>query len=278
MKISKTAVAAAVAATLGTVGMVGTASAIVDGSYNMVINTTPIGTTYYGATSFKAGRDGAWNSTFTFGNLPGPMSNGMTDNGVLVSGLGTSVAGDGYAGNIGMSISGGSISVTSFNVDTIFGTAGGDFAQYVMGGLAGMTGSVTAGGSMSFTPTGRRGSINAPVMNADFNIDNFSVPGATTWQSFSTGTACASAGCINGSLFTNIGDVNADGLDDYAGVLVTGGQIGSAWGDFFGATYFETWNVRLLSSATSEVPVPAAVWLFGSGLLGLVGVARRRKA
>jgi len=26
------------------------------------------------------------------------------------------------------------------------------------------------------------------------------------------------------------------------------------------------------------VPVPAAVWLFGSGLLGLIGVARRRKA
>jgi hypothetical protein len=27
-----------------------------------------------------------------------------------------------------------------------------------------------------------------------------------------------------------------------------------------------------------EVPVPAAVWLFGSGLLGLIGVARRKKA
>ena len=26
------------------------------------------------------------------------------------------------------------------------------------------------------------------------------------------------------------------------------------------------------------VPVPAAVWLFGSGLLGLVGVARRKKS
>ena len=28
----------------------------------------------------------------------------------------------------------------------------------------------------------------------------------------------------------------------------------------------------------SAIPVPAAVWLFGSGLLGLVGIARRRKA
>lgn len=28
---------------------------------------------------------------------------------------------------------------------------------------------------------------------------------------------------------------------------------------------------------TSAVPVPAAVWLFGSGLLGLIGVARKRK-
>ena len=28
--------------------------------------------------------------------------------------------------------------------------------------------------------------------------------------------------------------------------------------------------------STTVIPVPAAVWLFGSGLLGLVGVARRR--
>ena len=33
------------------------------------------------------------------------------------------------------------------------------------------------------------------------------------------------------------------------------------------------WAVR-----AGDVPVPAAVWLFGSGLLGLIGIARRKKA
>ena len=31
-------------------------------------------------------------------------------------------------------------------------------------------------------------------------------------------------------------------------------------------------------AALSSVPVPAAVWLFGSGLFGLLGFARRKKA
>ena len=33
----------------------------------------------------------------------------------------------------------------------------------------------------------------------------------------------------------------------------------------------------VLDIQISSVPVPAAVWLFGSGLLGLIGVARRKK-
>jgi len=36
----------------------------------------------------------------------------------------------------------------------------------------------------------------------------------------------------------------------------------------------QQWTLRV---ETSAVPVPAAVWLFGSGLLGLVGIARRKK-
>ena len=37
-------------------------------------------------------------------------------------------------------------------------------------------------------------------------------------------------------------------------------------------------GIDLSVITTAVVPVPAAAWLFGSGLLGLVGVARRKKA
>ena len=40
---------------------------------------------------------------------------------------------------------------------------------------------------------------------------------------------------------------------------------------------FDITDLTITDVDTGVIPVPAAVWLFGSGLLGLVGVARRRK-
>ena len=40
--------------------------------------------------------------------------------------------------------------------------------------------------------------------------------------------------------------------------------------------YFYAWAAH--NGDVGVIPVPAALWLFGSGLLGLVGVARRKKA
>jgi hypothetical protein len=41
--------------------------------------------------------------------------------------------------------------------------------------------------------------------------------------------------------------------------------------------YMSVWAVRE-GDVISSVPVPAAVWLFGSGLIGLIGVTRRKKS
>lgn len=41
---------------------------------------------------------------------------------------------------------------------------------------------------------------------------------------------------------------------------------------------FSTAGILVVESQPGVVPIPAAAWLFGSGLLGLVGIARRKKA
>lgn len=56
---------------------------------------------------------------------------------------------------------------------------------------------------------------------------------------------------------------NGSGLSGLANVYLGGTFNVSAAGD-------------ISYTATSPVPLPAAVWLFGSGLLGLIGVGRRR--
>jgi len=44
--------------------------------------------------------------------------------------------------------------------------------------------------------------------------------------------------------------------------------------DSSGGSILGTWDT---SSFQTAVPIPAAVWLFGSGLLGLAGIARKKK-
>lgn len=50
-------------------------------------------------------------------------------------------------------------------------------------------------------------------------------------------------------------------------------QYGTGW-----STSVYDINYPYASFTASTVPVPAAMWLFGSGLLGLMGIARHRKA
>jgi hypothetical protein len=59
---------------------------------------------------------------------------------------------------------------------------------------------------------------------------------------------------------------------ELVGDNLTFGFVATATGNNGSGVFYDNLNFDRV-----VVPVPAAVWLFGSGLLGLVGVARRRK-
>lgn len=263
---------------------------IADGRYAMNVLTTPTYTTYYGGTGYLVGSDGAWNSSLTFGNLPANATLcGLEDNDVTATGSdgvprGSGVAGDGYAGVIGLQVLGGAISVDSFSVDTVLNTPFGDFAKYAPD-VSAMSGSVDLAGNMLFTPTGQLAtpSILPHMADRAWNIDDWdcvsygescTYNGNTDWVPFTTGTVSSLPGSITGAPVTEIGDINGDGLMDYAAILVAAGEIGSEWGCCSEVPYYEIWNVQIVST---EVPLPAAAWLLGGGLAMLGGIGSRRR-
>ena len=90
---------------------------------------------------------------------------------------------------------------------------------------------------------------------------------------------CYASGSYNGSfpyeLQTGAVTDCADGafyVLDHAASVPLGDPSG------FGGVPYVIHLEGTISGELPAVPVPAAVWLFGSGLLGLVGVARRRQA
>ena len=65
-----------------------------------------------------------------------------------------------------------------------------------------------------------------------------------------------------------------------APMAATANSAGVVSGDFIGIkAYFDIGSGNSMHvTSVSAVPVPAAVWLFGSGLIGLIGLARRKAA
>jgi hypothetical protein len=95
----------------------------------------------------------------------------------------------------------------------------------------------------------------------------------------------ATAGILNTIGTANLSNINYTGSNsDLLALLNAGSGINTATFQFTTPTSLTTlFTTRSTVTSTSfsgsisPVPVPAAVWLFGSGLLGLVGVARRKR-
>jgi len=171
-------------------------------------------------------------------------------------------------------------SVTSATDMVYTGTAGGLFT---MTNIAG-SGSVDAAGNVSYTPTGRLGAAQffAYLGTPAWNINDSAAPngGNTTYSGFTSGSQMNFAFVDtdgDGVEDTFVDNLTLSGStlnDSLNATIVSVDNIGTAWGGFVNTPYSEVWSV---SFTDTTVPVPAAVWLFGSGLIGLAGVARRRK-
>ena len=101
------------------------------------------------------------------------------------------------------------------------------------------------------------------------------------WLAVRAGAAASFQTCVDslgGGLCDVVQTSIATTAADYSHTLAWGGVNVTDW---FGAPIsFSTTSTSGFNYAvaySAPVPVPAAVWLFGSGLLGLIGVARRNR-
>ena len=100
----------------------------------------------------------------------------------------------------------------------------------------------------------------------------------TVWYSGSVMNQGANDTCIFADFITVFEDICSRG----AAVTTydaTSGAFTASWDSVFvGGSFPDSVGTWSITGNVSAVPVPAAVWLFGSGIVGLIGAARRKKA
>ena len=112
------------------------------------------------------------------------------------------------------------------------------------------------------------------VLATDFVFDGANVDYATGNNLDEASGAMVAA--TNSALTGDIAAAAPWFSNSYTHIDWSNGYDGSWSGLDFNFDNF-SWAEGLVVRQASAVPVPAAVWLFGSGLMGLIGFSRRRK-
>jgi len=177
-------------------------------------------------------------------------------------------------------------------VGTVIGTmlfswnGGGHPVSIVLDG-SGMFGAM-AGGAFATGPTSTISGVGSlPATNGlDFDATKAIKTFPLGPSPMATKTTDTNAACAGVAITSQVNAYTITTLPAFSSCfpLVTSDTVGGSpipSGSFKGFNpNFDVTSVHLDSVSVgppSGIPVPAAVWLFGSGLLGLVGIARRKK-
>ena len=159
--------------------------------------------------------------------------------------------------------------------------AGKAFGVFTSVNVPANVGGIQLGGFQSFLG-GMQGDVTTPIDG--MGLHPLASCGALC--DFSSGVSASTTG---GTPASSKYAVFANNLDDRATAIgssialygLTGnGTTGTVESYILGSAKLSSNGTLTLTGngTTAPVPLPAAVWLFGSGLMGLVGVSRRRKA
>ncbi|WGS84805.1 hypothetical protein [Methylomonas sp. UP202] len=110
------------------------------------------------------------------------------------------------------------------------------------------------------------------LWNSDNNIyglTQYSLPDG--WTTFAVGDIVAYS--VGGATPSNLNTISFDVLAGQVYTIVLGGYRNGGWGDTI-----DGYKLSVTSAPPSSVPVPGAVWLFGTALVGYIGVQRRKRS
>jgi hypothetical protein len=131
------------------------------------------------------------------------------------------------------------------------------------------------------TLSGAAAAINGLFQSLNGNLPD--APGSSVFGSADAGGLWGNAGTAGGASQTVAGIITSgligSALNFY---LVTSSGTTATGGNGLVGRVFQGLGITLsangtLSSPSAPVPLPAAVWLLGSGLVGLAGIGRRRR-